>query len=411
VHRAGKHGKKRRDAQPQRSAVAESNAAFRYIAPLSFLKPCYLNQMTSDQTPLGRYQGMLARGELSTDESQASVVVKLEDLFARLVAGGHSGRLGKAWKWLRRTPAQPERGMYLWGGVGRGKTMLMDLFYECLPPGQRLRIHFYRFMQRVHHELTGLAGTANPLERVADHFAEETQVLCFDELFVSDIGDAMILGELLDALFARGVTLVATSNVAPDALYAKGLQRRRFLPVIEVLKTHCDVREIVSETDYRLRVLERAEIYHQPLDAAAEAGLTRYFAQLAPDEAEDDVSLEVEHRDIRVKRLADDVAWFDFADLCEGPRSQIDYVELARVFHAVLISGVPQFTYRREDAARRFISLVDEFYGRNVKLIVSAEAQIEQLYLGDRLRFEFERTVSRLLEMQSRDYLGRSHRP
>ena len=301
-------------------------------------------------------------------------------------------------------------GLYLWGGVGCGKTMLMDLFYECLPVNDRLRMHFHRFMQRVHRELNELSGTTNPLQTVADGIADQTSTLCFDEFFVADIGDAMILGELFGRLFERGVTLIATSNVEPDRLYENGLQRRRFLPAIEAVKAHTRVHQVDCRVDYRLRVLERAEIYHVPLDAAAERSLSSSFTALAPETPMDDVALEIENRIIRARKVAEDVAWFEFAELCEGPRSQNDYIELSRIFHAVLISNVRRFTPRDEDAARRFISLVDEFYDHNVKLILSADAPVEGLYAGERLRFEFERTKSRLLEMQSHEYLARSHR-
>jgi cell division protein ZapE len=221
----------------------------------------------------------------------------------------------------------------------------------------------------------------------------------------------MILAELLQGLFARGVTLVATSNVEPDRLYENGLQRRRFLPAIDLLKRHTLVHNVDGQVDYRLRVLERAEIYHAPLDRAAEQSLAQSFRALAPDAPRENVTLEIEGRPIRARWVAEDVAWFEFRELCEGPRSQNDYIELARIYHAVVLANVPRFTVRSEDSARRFISLVDEFYDRNVKLIVSAEVPVTELYAGERLRFEFERTESRLLEMQSRDYLARSHRP
>ena len=289
--------------------------------------------------------------------------------------------------------------------------MLMDLFADCQPADERLRIHFHRFMYRVHRDLKAHAGTPNPLSEVARELAVPGTVLCFDEFFVADIGDAMILAELLERLFERGVTLVATSNVEPDRLYEDGLQRRRFLPAIELIKRHTCTHRLDSPVDYRLRVLERAEIYHAPLDAAADAGLARSFEALAPDAPQDNASLEIENRPIRARRVADDVVWFEFAEICEGPRSQNDYIELARIFHAVLVSNVPRFTACREDAARRFISLVDEFYDRNVKLILSAAVPVQELYAGERLRFEFERTKSRLLEMQSHDYLARTHRP
>jgi cell division protein ZapE len=367
-------------------------------------------------SPVEKYEELLRTSDFTHDPAQRRVVELLESLYQMLEhrrnrqERGFAGSVRALPRVLfgRKEPAL--RGLYLWGGVGRGKTVLMDLFYECLPPGDRLRMHFHRFMQRVHHDLNDLAGTPNPLESVAERFAAEAHVLCFDEFFVSDIGDAMILGELLGALFERGVTLVATSNVEPDRLYENGLQRRRFMPAIEQLKAHTRVHNVDVDVDYRLRVLERAEIYHAPLDSGAERSLKHSFDALAPEAPQHDVELTVEGRPIRARCVAEDVAWFDFAELCDGPRSQNDYIELARIYHAVLISGVPRFSTRSENAARRFISLVDEFYDHDVKLIVSAEAQPTQLYQGERLRFEFERTASRLLEMQSHEYLARSHR-
>lgn len=298
----------------------------------------------------------------------------------------------------------------MWGGVGRGKTVLMDLFFESLPFDAKRRMHFHRFMQYVHRELKALGGVSDPLLNVADRFAAEVRVICFDEFFVSDIGDAMILGELMAALFERGVTLVATSNIPPDGLYENGLQRSRFVPAIAMLKAHTTVLNVDGGTDYRLRVLERAEIYHYPLDEAADASLGASFIALAPDPPQDNVTLDIEGRPIQARRCAEDVVWFDFAAICDGPRSQNDYIELARIFHAVIISDVPQFTRRTEDLARRFISLVDEFYDHSVKLILSAEVGLESLYQGERLSFEYERTKSRLLEMQSHDYLAEIHR-
>ncbi|NIP13617.1 MAG: cell division protein ZapE [Pseudomonadales bacterium] len=364
-------------------------------------------------SPLQKYEEQLTRSGFFDDPAQREVAGLLDELHRAVMARErqHASRMRRALRMVSiGTDPEPVNGLYLWGTVGRGKTLLMDLFYECLPEDVRLRMHFHRFMQRVHRQLTSLSGTPNPLQKVAEGFAGEARVLCFDEFAVSDIGDAMILAELLAALFQRGVTLVATSNVEPDNLYENGLQRRRFLPAIELIRRHTLIHEVGGDVDYRLRVLERAEIYHVPLDAGAERSLAQSFDALAPEAPQDDVDLEIEGRMIRVRRVAEDVAWFDFADLCEGPRSQNDYIELSRIFHAVLISGVPRFNTRSEDAARRFISLVDEFYDHGVKLIVSAEAEPAALYGGERLRFEFERTVSRLLEMQSHDYLARSHR-
>jgi cell division protein ZapE len=295
--------------------------------------------------------------------------------------------------------------------VGRGKTWLMDGFTECLPPALCLRVHFHRFMQRVHADLKALAGTRNPLERVADGLAAEARVLCFDEFFVSDIADAMILGELLRALFSRGVSLVATSNIPPPRLYENGLQRQRFLPAIALLEQHTAVLNVDGGVDYRLRTLERAELYHHPLDAAADLSLRHSFARLAPEPGRENVEIDINGRSLRCRALGDDVVWFDFHELCETPRSASDYIELAREFHAVLVSGVPAMGAANDDAARRFITLVDEFYDRQVKLVLAAAVPLGGLYRGGRLEFEFQRTLSRLQEMQSHEYLARPHLP
>jgi cell division protein ZapE len=265
-------------------------------------------------------------------------------------------------------------------------------------------------MQRVHRELRDCAGEKDPLRLVGARIAREARLLCFDEFFVADITDAMLLAGLFEELFARGVTLVATSNVAPDDLYRDGLQRARFLPAIEMIKRHTRVIDVDGGIDHRLRVLEQAELYHSPLDDAAEANLMRCFASLAPETPVAECVLEVEGRPIRARYCADDVVWFDFDDVCDGPRSQNDYIELAREYHAVLIGGVPVFTAETDDQARRFINLVDEFYDRNVKLVLAGAAPLAELYAGGRLAFEFRRTVSRLMEMQSHEYLARAHR-
>jgi cell division protein ZapE len=364
-------------------------------------------------TPQQKYQQYLAGANFQADPAQAAAVAKLDDLYRRLCAvPTKRSLLARIAKRVSRRTNTPVTGLYLWGGVGRGKTFLMDVLFDCLPFDAKVRMHFHRFMRRVHHDLKELAGTPNPLEQVGARLAAEARVLCFDEFFVSDIGDAMILSELLDALFRRGVCLVATSNIAPGALYEDGLQRQRFLAAIALLEKHTESFNLDGETDFRLRLLEKAEIYHVPLDEAAESVLAANFSALAPDpdSVEQGLTLDIEGRPIACRRCGDDVAWFDFEALCDGPRSANDYIELARVFHAVLISGVPVFTVRREDQARRFISLIDEFYDRNVKLIVSAQAPIESLYQGKLLEFEFRRTRSRLLEMQSYEYLGRTHR-
>jgi cell division protein ZapE len=365
-------------------------------------------------TPWQRYQADLQRTDFSYDPAQEQAVLLLQELYERLLAGTPDRKAVGILAWVRkfrRVEREPEIGLYFWGGVGRGKTYLVDTFYECLPMRRKLRVHFHRFMQRVHSELTSLEGEKNPLEIVADRVAAQAGVLCFDEFFVTDIGDAMILGGLMRALFARGVTLVATSNIEPARLYENGLQRQRFLPVIALLEKYTRVVNVDSGIDYRLRTLQTAELYHYPLDADADRSLHDSFVRLATEPGRQMERLEINNRNLTCRYVANDVAWFDFAELCAGPRSQNDYIELARIFHAVLISGVPQFLPELDDQARRFVNLVDEFYDRNVKLVLAAAKPLEELYGGGRLAFEFQRTLSRLQEMQSYEYLAREHRP
>ncbi|MCA0901743.1 cell division protein ZapE [Microbulbifer agarilyticus] len=359
-----------------------------------------------------RYQRDLQRPDFMEDPAQRAAVEELQDLYERLLAGEQEGGLFAQVRRLWGRAKVPEQGLYFWGGVGRGKTYLMDAFYESLPFERKQRTHFHRFMREVHRQLKTLAGQKNPLEKVADRIAERARVLCFDEFFVSDITDAMILANLLQALFQRGVTLVATSNIVPEGLYRDGLQRARFLPAIDLLLVHAKVVNVDNGVDYRLRALEMAELYHSPLDEDADASLARSFNSLMVEGAEvrEQVTLDIEGRPIVAVRIADDVAWFEFAVLCDGPRSQNDYIELAREFHTVLLANIPQFNERTESQARRFINLIDEFYDRGVNLVVSAAEPIERLYGGRQLRFEFERTVSRLQEMQSREYLAQPHR-
>lgn len=364
-------------------------------------------------SPLDRYQQDLLREGFIKDASQAAAVERLQGLYERLVAAEATkpsllSRLGRK---LGGGSITPEKGLYFWGGVGRGKTYLMDAFYDSLPFDRKLRAHFHRFMCRVHAELKKLPGVSDPLEQVASNIARQTRVICFDEFFVSDITDAMILSTLFQSLFDRGVTLVATSNIVPDDLYKEGLQRERFLPAIALLNEHTEVFNLDGGIDYRLRALEKAELYHFPLDEAADESLMRSLVSLAPESPIANQTLEIASRPIVARYTADDVAWFEFKELCDGPRSQTDYIELARVYHAILLSNVPAMGVKNDDQVRRFIHLIDEFYDRNVKLVISAERPLLELYDGGRLDFEFERTTSRLLEMQSHDYLALEHKP
>ncbi len=367
-------------------------------------------------TPWELYQADLQRPDFSHDAAQEMAVKHLQRLFDDLVAAEKErqskGVLGKLAGRLSRKKTEPEKGLYFWGGVGRGKTYLVDTFYDALPFERKMRTHFHRFMQRVHKDLTMLSGEKNPLTIVADRIAAETTVICFDEFFVSDIGDAMILGGLMQELFDRGITLVATSNIVPDGLYRDGLQRDRFIPAIKLLNRFTEVVNVDSGVDYRLRTLEQAELYHFPLTDSAEKALEEAFNQLIcdPRHVELNQPVEILGRNIHAKAICDDIGWFDFKALCDGPRSQNDYIELGKLFHAVLISGVPQMGLKNDDLARRFINLVDEFYDRGVKVIMSADTAIPDIYTTGKLEFEFQRTTSRMLEMQSKDYLVREHR-
>ena len=364
-------------------------------------------------TPWQRYQKDLERPDFHKDPAQEDAVRRLQALYDKLVAAENerSSALARLRRKLRKGREEPIKGLYFWGGVGRGKTYLMDTFYESLPFQRKMRVHFHRFMQRVHNELKALKGEKNPLDLVSRKFADEARVICFDEFFVSDIGDAMILATLMDGLFSRGVTLVCTSNIVPDGLYKDGLQRQRFLPAIELVKRYTDVVNVDGGVDYRLRTLEQAELYHYPLDEQADVSLRKSFESLAVEAAKHSRTLEINGRKIPARAHADDVVWFDFKDVCDGPRSQNDYIEMARQFHAIIISNVPVLGGDKDDQARRFINMIDEFYDRNVKVIISAEAPITELYSGGRLSFEFERTESRLLEMQSREYLEAPQKP
>ncbi len=361
--------------------------------------------------PLERYRAELQRSGFVHDPAQERAAIELQRVYDDLLAARarEQGLMRRVAARLGRGSSEPVTGLYLWGGVGRGKTHLMDLFFDSIPFRERLRTHFHRLMQRVHLELRECAGRKDPLRLVGARIAREARLLCLDEFYVSDITDAMLLAGLFEELFARGVTLVATSNVAPDELYRDGLQRSRFLPAIEMIKRHARVLNVDGGIDHRLRVLERARLYHSPLDQAAEASLRQCFSSLAPDVPGTERILSIAGRPIRARRCSGDVAWFDFAELCDGPRSQNDYIELAREFRTVLIGGVPVFTAGKDDQARRFINLVDEFYDRGVKLVLAAAAPLEGLYAGGRLGFEFQRTASRLIEMQSYEYLARPH--
>ncbi len=355
-------------------------------------------------TPRQRYEADLKKQDFISDAAQAHAVDALQKVYDDLVENPPKRRFGSS-----RLTYPPVAGLYLWGGVGRGKTYLMDAFYDALPFSRKRRTHFHRFMLDVHERRNRYPDEQDPLLRVAEEISETTRVLCFDEFYVSDIADAMILGRLFEFLFKRGLTLVATSNVAPDLLYKDGLQRQNFLPAIERLKSNCTILNVDGGTDYRLRALHGVELYLHPCDSRAMAALGERFQAVAQHGVCERIELKLNDRLIAARCAAEGAVWFDFHELCDSPRSAADYIELARTYHTVVLSYVPLLTSDDDNATRRFINLVDEFYDRGVKLLIGAEAPMEQLYLGTKLKFEFERTISRLIEMQSQEYLAKPH--
>ena len=356
-----------------------------------------------------RYHHELTLKGYQADSAQLNAVAVLSQLSEVL---GVSSRPSKSWLNVFSKP-KIAQGVYLWGGVGRGKTFIMDLFFDQVAVTNKKRIHFHRFMKFIHEEMNALGRHKDPIEFVIASFAENCQLLCLDEFFVSDIGDAMILSHVLEACYREGIVVVTTSNIDPDGLYENGLQRSRFLPAIAGIKQNFQVVELDAGIDYRLITLQASSLYCTPLGEQAEAFMGDMFLKLVPDilEVEAEALISVAGRSIPCIKACEDIVWFSFADLCEGPRSVHDYIELASVFHAVLVSDVPAMGVSNDDAARRFVNLVDEFYDRGVKLIISAEIPIALIYSGVRLKFEFERTMSRLLEMQSDQYLARAHAP
>lgn len=363
-------------------------------------------------TPQQQYQQYLLAGKMRADPAQGHAIAALERVYQALALPQRQPQ--RSW-WLRwftpSIPSEPIFGLYMWGGVGRGKTCLMDIFFASLPSERKMRCHFHRFMLHIHSELKVLSGQADPLEIVAKNLAQKTDVLCFDEFFVSDITDAMLLGTLLERLFAKGVTLVATSNMAPAQLYPNGLQRARFLPAIALLERHCQVLNVDGGEDYRLRTLSQAPVYHYPLNDQAKNALDQCFATLTQGQSEIFQRLTVNQRQLHALAWGEGVLYIDFAQLCMSPRSASDYIEIAKQFHTVLLANVEVMARESDDVARRFITMVDQFYERQVNLIISAAQPLALLYSEGGLNFEFARCLSRLTEMQSHEYLARGHLP
>ena len=359
----------------------------------------------SGLSPQAWYRELIRKPGFVADPAQQEAVQQLEWLHLELLD----------FKTYRQKPFMktfgrrlPPKGLYLYGGVGRGKSLLMDGFYAHIPYRRKRRVHFHHFMHEVHAELNRLNQEEDPLAKVAAGIARKVRLLCFDEFHVNDIADAMILGRVLEELFRRGVVLVMTSNYAPDDLFKNGLQRERFLPAIELIKQNLSVIDVDGGVDYRLRAFEKFSVYHTPLSAGAEAKLTDAFAMVAGEIAHSR-TVTIHERPIPVKQCATGAVWFEFLDICAGPRSQLDYLEIAQEYHTVLVSHIPQLKPAQSNEARRLTWLVDVFYDHRVKLMVSAAVAPQRLYSDGLRSDEFERTVSRLLEMQTREYLSLPH--
>jgi cell division protein ZapE len=361
------------------------------------------------------YHRALERRGFRSDSSQLRAVERLQQLYEEWSA--YKARRSTALRRLVVRPPLP-RGVYLWGGVGRGKSFLMDSFYLCLPLVRKRRVHFHHFMRDVHRELEDLKGREDPLGALAERIAKRYRLICFDEMHINDIADAMIVGRLLSRTIDLGVVYCMTSNYHPDQLYKDGLKRENFMPAIALLKERLDVLQVDGGTDYRQRMLEGVKTYHSPLGAETDRALTETFGRIAEVE-EEFHELDVEGRVIPYRHRAGGVVWFDFGVICGWGRSQHDYLDLSKRFHTVIVSGVPRMGLKLAEEARRFTLMVDVLYDNRVKLIVSAETLPEKLLRleedprDSRLRamvFEFDRTASRLLEMQSREYLAERRR-
>jgi cell division protein ZapE len=352
------------------------------------------------------YESSLAERGYQPDSAQRIAIERLQKYFDDWIT--FKGDRSSAVKRLFKRPEVP-RGVYLWGGVGRGKSFLMDGFFQSIPLQRKTRLHFHEFMREVHRELQELKGLANPLQELGKRIAKRFRLLCFDEFHVADVTDAMILHRLLDALFEHGVSMVTTSNFHPDELYPHGLHRDRIFPAIELLKQNMQVVNVDNGVDYRQRTLEMLNLYLCPITPQTEAEMGQIFDKLS-EAADESSTLHIEHRELKAKRRAGGVIWFDFQQLCAGPRSQNDYLEIASRFHTVLLSNVPSMPPRFASEARRFTWLVDVLYDRRCKFLLSAHVLPEHLYTEGPLAHEFPRTVSRLNEMQSAEFLCQAHR-
>lgn len=363
------------------------------------------NLGTQIKSPSERYANAISSGQFMADDAQAEAVHELNRVWEELISRYKASK--KAFRRFRRQTSP--QGVYMWGGVGRGKTWLMDQFYESIPFRRKTRMHFHHFMQYVHKELNRNSGQQNPLDIVAEQIYKEAVVICFDEFFVSNVTDAMILSDLFQKLFTRGITLVATSNIAPDGLYKNGIHRDRFIPTIEMVKKHCRVLNVDAGVDYRLRVLKQAQLFKSPLTHEHNLWMAQRFAALTQSQTVSDEPIIINQRIVETLGHTEDVLWCEFKELCMKPRSPSDFIQISNIYNTVLVSNVPNLDDVLSEGTRRFIYLVDEFYDRGVKLLLTSEASIIDIYSGEKLAFEIERTRSRLLEMQSDEYLQSAH--
>lgn len=358
-------------------------------------------------TLLHRYQLDLQQKKIVEDVAQQNAVYVLQEILTGLIQ--QQTDIKRKLLSALSLRSEPIKGAYLWGGVGRGKTYLMDLFYQSIPFKAKKRLHFHHFMMMTHQQLKIYQGSKDPLKEIARKWRAEFAVLCFDEFYVSDIADAMIMARFFEHLFHLGITLIATSNIQPENLYDNGLQRDKFLPTIDLIKKYTKVVHLDNGIDYRLLFLTNAQIYHYPLDENAHKNLMTYFNHLAPNKGEFNKVITIQDRKIKSLIAADSIIWFDFSEICESPRSQYDYIEVAKLYHTVIISGIRVMDEYKEDVAKRFIMMIDEFYDHHVALIISAQSNYDAIYTGTKLRFEFQRTISRLKEMTSKEYFSKEH--
>lgn len=364
------------------------------------------NLSSTIQSPAVRYAQAISSGQFMPDDAQAEAVHELNRVWEELIQRYKASK--KAFRRFRRQT--PPKGVYMWGGVGRGKTWLMDQFYDSVPFRRKMRMHFHHFMQFVHKELNRNSGKQNPLDIVADQIYKDAVVICFDEFFVSNVTDAMIISDLFQKLFTRGITLIATSNIAPDGLYKNGIHRDRFIPTIEMVKQNCRILNVDAGVDYRLRVLKQAQLFKSPLSDEHQLWMSQRFAALTMTQTVSAEPIIINQRVVETLGHTEDVLWCEFKELCMKPRSPADFIEISNIYNTVLVSNVPNLDDVLSEGTRRFIYLVDEFYDRGVKLLLTSEASIIEIYSGEKLAFEIERTRSRLLEMQSDEYLQSEHR-